>query len=273
MRVSLMLTCLCDAFYGEVGIATARILEHCGCTVEFPKGQTCCGQPPFNSGDWDTARPIARRTLGTFDKGLPIIVPSGSCTAMLRSGYPMLGLEAPRAFELSEFLIDHLGIDRWPLRGSCVTRKQKVAFHRSCHMRELSASGRGLGVSPKRSTGVPPVVAGIHDRDGHGTHGRDAHATESPQERLLTLIPGLELVQFAQQEQCCGFGGAFSATHGTLSAGIGMEKLRCLMDAGVDTVVSGDMGCLMHLQGLIDKERLPLKTKHYAQLLAEVLPV
>ncbi len=229
-----MLTCLCDAFYGEIGIATVRILEHCGCTVQFPDGQTCCGQPPFNSGDWKTARPIAKRAFELFDKTAPIIIPSGSCAAMLRSGYPMLGLDAPRSFELSEFLIDHLGIDRWPLRGSCVTRKQKVAFHWSCHGREIK----------------------IGDR----------------QERLLSLIPGLELAPFAQQEQCCGFGGAFSATHGTLSAGIGMEKLHCLMEADVDTVVSGDMGCLMHLQGLIDKEGLPLKTKHYAQLLAEVLP-
>lgn len=258
-----MLTCLCDAFYGEVGIATARILEHCGCKVEFPEGQTCCGQPPFNSGDWDTARPIARRTLATFDRNIPIIVPSGSCTAMLRSGYPMMGLEAPRAYELSEFLIGYLGIDRWPLRGSCVTKKQKVVFHRSCHMRELSkvvANTSALSTSGEAVNDVNRVGVAKYKKQ------------QSPQERLLSLIPGLELTPFAQQEQCCGFGGAFSATHGTLSAGIGMEKLRCLMDAGVDTVVSGDMGCLMHLQGLIDKERLPLKLKHYAQLLAEVLP-
>lgn len=233
MRVQLMLTCLCDAFYGEVGIATTRVLEHAGCRVEFPDGQTCCGQPPFNSGDWGAARPVAKRLLDVFEEGVAIVTPSGSCAAMLTHGFPMLGLERPPVYELSQFLLEQLGVGRWPIRGNRVGQKRSVAFHRACHGRML-----GLGDSA---------------------------------ERLLALVNGLKQVPFEQDDQCCGFGGAFAVGHAAVSAGIGLEKLRCLSDAGVDTVLSGDMGCLMHLDGLIRRHRLPLKTAHYAQILAEAI--
>ena len=233
MRVRLMLTCLCDAFYGEVGIATVRVLEHAGCQVEFVPEQTCCGQPPFNAGDWPSARKTAQRHAKLFEGELAVVTPSGSCAAMLRHGYPMLGLSAMPAFELSEFLLDELGLSRWPLSGNRVVRKRSVAFHRACHGRMMHLGDR--------------------------------------QERLLSLVKGLSLTPFEQGDQCCGFGGAFSVGHPTVSSGIGQEKLRCILESGADTIVSGDMGCLMHLQGLIDRERLPLKTRHYTQILAEEL--
>ncbi len=233
MRVQLFLTCLCDAFYGEVGIAATRVLEHAGCRVEFPEGQTCCGQPPFNAGDWNAARPVAQRLFEVFEPGVAIVTPSASCAAMLRHGNPMLGLPEVPVYELATFLIEHLGLDRWPLAGNRVSWRRRAAYHRACHGRTL-----GLGDTV---------------------------------ERLLSLVKGLELVPFEQADQCCGFGGAFSVGHPTVSAGIGTEKLRCLLDAGIGTVLSGDMGCLMHLQGLIERARFPLQTRHYAQVLAEAL--
>lgn len=233
MRVRLMLTCLCDAFYGEVGIATARVLEHAGCEVEFVEAQTCCGQPPFNAGDWPAARSVASRCSSLLEGELAVVTPSSSCAAMLRHGYPMLGVSVPKVFELSEFLLDELGLERWPLEGNRVTWKRAVAFHRACHGRMLHLGDR--------------------------------------QERLLSLVGGLRFEPFEQGDQCCGFGGAFSVGHPTISTGIGLEKLRCILESGVDTIVSGDMGCLMQLQGLIDRERLPLKTRHYVQILAEEL--
>lgn len=229
MRVQLMLTCLCDAFFGEVGIATVKALEHVGCEVEFPREQTCCGQPPFNSGDWKSARPVAARNRRVFNPELPIVVPSASCAAMLRHGYPMLELDALPAYELSEFLLDVVQVDSWP----GLPKPLRAVFHRSCHGRMIQLGDR--------------------------------------QTRLLGLVPGVELVPFDQAEQCCGFGGAFSVGHTTVSAGIGSEKLRCLTEAKVDTVVGGDMGCLMHLHGLADNQGLPVRTVHYAQLLAEAL--
>jgi len=229
-----MLTCLCDAFFGEVGIATVRVLEHAGCEVVFDETQTCCGQPPFNAGDWKAARKIARHCIESLHPygEIPLVTPSGSCAAMLREGYPMLfeGTEHPNCFELGEFLVHKLGIQSWPGEVS----PRKVAFHRACH-------GRGLGLKDE-------------------------------QERLVRSLQGVELVQFAQQEQCCGFGGAFAATHGKLSSGIGQEKLDNILASGAEWLVSGDMGCLMHLNGLIQKHNLPLKTAHFAQFLSEAIP-
>lgn len=252
MTVQFLLTCLCDAFYGEVGIAAVRVLEHCGVAVAFPEEQTCCGQPPFNAGDREAALGLARRTLEVFDPQLPIVTPSSSCAAMLRHGYPMLGLQgsrthspgeaareggegrAPmRAYELSEYLLDVLGVDRWPLRGSSAVSRRRAVYHAACHGRVL-----GLGDKPLR---------------------------------LLGLVPGLELVEPVDAEQCCGFGGAFSATHPTLSRGIGLEKLDRIRDSGCDLVIGGDMGCLMHLQTLADREGRCVRALHYAQVLAEAL--
>ena len=244
MTVQLMLTCLCDAFYGEVGIATVRVLDHAGCTVEFPKGQTCCGQPPFNAGDWDEARKIATRWKEVFGqsgirdpKSEIVVTPSSSCAAMVREGYGLLFGEGPHpaVYELGEFLVRHLKIESWPIGytpGSL--RHRRVAYHRACH-------GRGLGL-------------------------RDE------QERLLSSIPGIELLPIQNEEQCCGFGGAFSVNHPTVSAGIGTEKLRTVIATGAKTLVSGDMGCLMHLQGLIKREGLDLDVRHFAELLAEAIP-
>lgn len=227
-----MLTCLCDGFYGEVGIATVRVLEHAGYKVEFPPEQTCCGQPPFNAGDWSAARPIVMRCAGIFEGEVPVVTPSASCAAMVRHGYGMLMAKSPfRCFELCEFLTRVAGITAWPCRG---LSRRKVAFHRSCHGRVLDL----------------------------GTIQRD----------LVASIPGIDLVDLAEEEQCCGFGGAFSATHPTISSGIGMAKLENILATGATEIVGGDMGCLMHLDGLIRRNDLPLRVRHVAEILAEAIP-
>lgn len=229
-----MLTCLCDAFYGEVGIATARVLEHVGCEVEFPDEQTCCGQPPFNAGDWGACRTLAKRTAGVF-KGSTVVVPSASCTAMVRHGYGMVLGQAPfECFELCEFLVRHVGLSRWPPERSRPIRGRSIAFHTACH-------GRAIGLG-------------------------------SLQKEFVSTIRDLEIVEFAEDEQCCGFGGAFSATHGAISSGIGLQKLEMIASSGATEIIGGDMGCLMHLDGLIRRHELPLKVRHVSQLLAEAIP-
>ena len=166
-----MLTCLCDALYGDVGAATVKALEHAGCEVVFPEDQTCCGQPPFNAGDWDSARPIAERTIKLFGmdsaEQVPIVTPSASCAAMLRHGYKELipGFDATHTYELCEFIVNVLGKASW---GGEVG-PTKVALHSSCH-------GRMLGL-------------------------------QDEQMRLLHSIRGVHVVDFASPEQCCGFGG------------------------------------------------------------------
>lgn len=231
MNAQLMLTCICDALYGEVGIAATKVLEYAGCTVEFPPGQTCCGQPPFNAGNWSASRQVADHAKRVFGASqAPIVCPSASCTAMLREGYALLYPEEPHleAYELSQFLLDVMKIDSWP-RLEPTTR---VAFHRSCH-------GRGIQLGDSV-------------------------------ERLLSLA-GIELVPFASSEQCCGFGGVFCVTHAKVSGEIGREKLHTVIEAGATELVGTDMGCLVHLGGIIAKEKLPLRTRHYAQLLADAV--
>jgi L-lactate dehydrogenase complex protein LldE len=234
MKVRLMLTCLCDAFYGEVGLATVKVLRAAGCEVEFPSDQTCCGQPPFNSGDWEAARRIGNHCVRVLasDLAVAVVTPSSSCAATVRKGYPLLGVEAPEIYELCEFLVRRLGVRKWPPTESGQSA-QTLAYHAACH-------GRALGLAGEA-------------------------------ELLLASIPGVRLVPLAEAEQCCGFGGHFSETHPTLSSRIGLEKLQRVVDAGTDTLVSGDMGCLMHLDGLIRREGLPIRVRHVAEILAEVL--
>ncbi len=232
-RVRLMLTCLCDAFYGDVGRATVQVLEKAGCVVEFDDRQTCCGQPAFNSGDWLSARRVAEHTSTIFAGDVPVVTPSGSCAAMVRHGYPQLLPQAGltpsfKVYELSEFLTDVVGLTSWP----ATPYPRKIAFHRACHGR----------------------LIGIGDRT----------------ERLLATIPGLDLQPVPDCEQCCGFGGSFTVKEPHLSASIGEAKLDTLAATHADEIVSGDMGCLMHLSGLADKLGRPVRTRHYAQILAEV---
>jgi L-lactate dehydrogenase complex protein LldE len=237
-RVQLMATCLCDAFYADVARATVEVLEHLGCVIEFPEGQTCCGQPAFNGGDWIASRKVVRHTVRTFAGDVPVVVPSGSCAAMLFHGAPLEFEHEPdrgdvdalgrRTWELADFIVNGLGVKSWPGRF-----EGRVAFHRSCHSR--------------------------------GTPSGEAATT------LLGSIAGLELVPFGEGEQCCGFGGTFSVSFPHISAGMGTLKLVHIHAAQPDWLVSADMSCLMHLGGLAEKDGQPLKTRHVAQILRDAL--
>ena len=138
-RVSLMVTCLCDLFFDDVAAATVEVLEYLGCDVAFPDDQTCCGQPAYNAGDWGAARRVARHTAAVFAGDRPVVIPSGSCAKMVSHGTSILFEKdadqgasdlAGRAFELCDFIVNHLGVTSWPGRFDGV-----VAFHRSCHSR------------------------------------------------------------------------------------------------------------------------------------------
>lgn len=161
-RVQLMATCLCDAFFDDAAVATVQLLEHLGCKVEFPENQTCCGQPAFNGGDWPSSRKVVRHTVKTFSGDAPVIVPSGSCAGMMFHGallefekepdLPAVQQLAHRTWELADFIVNGLGIKKWPGRYDAT-----VAFHRSCHSRgtptgeaalTLLRSIEGLKVEP-----------------------------------------------------------------------------------------------------------------------------
>ena len=238
--LQLMGTCLCDAFYGEVALAAADCLEYCGYGVEFRPDQTCCSQPAFNSGDWPNARKVARHVLDLYgDEDSVVVVPSGSCAAMIRSGYLQMFKgepELPRAlnlasrtWEICEFLDQVAGSAPWDGR-----LKRRISLHRSCHLRELT--------------------------------------TADAPERLLSGIRGLEVIDIRTPEQCCGFGGTFAVTFPWTSKEMGDARLQEFADAGVEEVVSTDMGCVMHLNGLQSETGKPgIRLRHLVELLRESL--
>jgi L-lactate dehydrogenase complex protein LldE len=238
-RVLLMGTCLCDAFYDDVAQATVEVLEHLGVSVEYPEKQTCCGQPAFNSGDWNSSRKVARHCAETFAGDLPVIVPSGSCAAMNRHGNllqfednpdPAITSLANRTWELMDFIFNGLGVKSWPGRFDKPTR---LAFHRSCHSR--------------------------------GTSTGEAVRT------LLASIGNAEVIPFGQSEQCCGFGGTFCVTFPHISGKMGTLKLDHILDAKPDLLVGIDMSCLMHLSGLAQTQGRPIQHLHAIQVLRNTL--
>jgi L-lactate dehydrogenase complex protein LldE len=233
-----MVTCLGDAFFDDVARATVEVLEHLGCTVEFPEDQTCCAQPAFNAGDWPAARRVGRHGLRVFAGDDPIVVPSGSCARMVSHGALLLFENEPereaveglarRAWELADFIVRGLGVTAWP--GHLAMR---VAFHRSCHCR--------------------------------GTEYAEAALT------LLRSIDGARIVEIGEAEQCCGFGGTFSVGFPVISRAMGDLKLDHVLATEADVLVSADSSCLMHLEGLAKKAGRALRTMHVAQVLRDAL--
>ena len=215
-------TCLVDQFAPEAGFDAIRLLEREGIAIHFPEEQTCCGQPAYTSGYLDQARAVARRQIELFTQPWPVVVPSGSCAAMMRHHYPKLFAGDPvlearaielaeRVFELTEFLVHVVGFERADSGEPCM-----VALHTSCHAR------REMGV----------------------------HETSA------ALLGGLAAVEVAQQEraeECCGFGGTFAVRHADISAAIVSDKVASLKESGAQRVVSADCGCLFNILGRAER--------------------
>lgn len=243
MRVALFIPCYIDQLYPDVGLATLEVLERFGCEVVYPDQQTCCGQPMANTGCADAARPVAQHFERTFRPYEYVVGPSGSCVAMVRRHYEGLITDraahdalAAKTFELCEFLTDVLGVDR--VEGAFPHR---VGLHQSCHgLRELSlGSGSELHVPPFNKT-----------------------------RRLLGSLEGIELVELERQDECCGFGGTFAVSEEAVSTLMGDDRLDDHQRAGAQVITAGDMSCLMHLDGLIQRQGRPLRVMHVAQVLA-----
>lgn len=243
MRVGLFIPCHVDQLWPEVGLASLALLERAGVDVSFPEAQTCCGQMHHSVGDPDAARALALRFTRIFDGYDAIVAPSGSCVAMVRVHYPSLLGRGPeldalcaRTYELCEFLHAVL---RAPAPPHAFPHR--VGLHAGCHaLRELRL-GR-------------PSEGGIRGED--------------PARALLAALPGLELVPLARPDECCGFGGAFSVTHPTLSGRMGRARLRAFADAGAHYVTGTDVSCLLHLDGIRRREGFGPRAIHLAEILA-----
>jgi len=238
LRVSLFVTCLADHFYPEVGEAVVHLLRRHGVSVDFPAGQTCCGQPAWNTGHQDEAKAFALQYLKTFENSEYIVMPSGSCAGHVRYFYPQMFKNdkeffkpicdiADRTYEFSEFMVKVLG-----LKDIGATYKAKAVYHNNCHM------NRELGVR------------------------------DEPLE-LLRHVRGLELVDNPRPELCCGFGGAFSVKMPEISTAMADEKIGTLASTQADLLISADGGCLMHMGGRMGRTGVQMRPIHLAQLLWE----
>ncbi len=234
-RVALMVTCLGDVFFPEVGVSIVRLLRRLGATVEFPPGQTCCGLPLFNSGYHAEARAVAARTVALFRDADNVVVPSGSCAWMVKHEYPGLMQDpalkkdalrlAGRTYELSQFLVKVLG-----RRGFRATVGGRVTYHDSCHLL------RGL------------------------------HEAESPRE-ILRNLEGVEFVELPGADECCGFGGSFAVRLPEVSSQILAKKLDNVEATGAACLVACDAGCLMQMGGGLRRRRSRVRAVHLAELL------
>ena len=244
LKVSLFITCLSDTFYPRSGIAVVKVLEYLGCQVDFPLGQTCCGQPLYNNGFHEDARELAKRMVGIFEHSDHVVTPSGSCAAMVRDYYADLLSDEPaytvaahalvdKTSEFVEFLVKVLKVD---LRQLGVRWPGHATWHFSCHQ-------RGLGL-------------GVHQNDT---------------ERLLRQVVGLRYTRLEKIEQCCGFGGTFAMKYPQISGAIVREKVHGIKQTGATTVVSNDAGCTMNIGGACRRHGADVDFIHIAELIAEGL--
>lgn len=248
MRVALFVPCYVDQMFPDVAMAALEVLERygaeAGLEIEFPADQSCCGQPLYNAGARGDARELAARHLRVFAGYDAVVSPSGSCVAMVRHHYARLcGADersahiAAHTYELCEFLCDVLRVERVEGRFA-----HRVGLHPSCH------SLRTLRLADASERRAPP----LDDRVA----------------RLLRSMDGLELVEGARADECCGFGGVFAVQEGAVSTAMGRDRIAAQRAAGAQILTSVDASCLAHLEGLIRRDGEPLRVMHVAQILA-----
>lgn len=237
--VSLFIQCLVDSMFPEVGEAMVRVFDRLSIPLTFPEGQTCCGQPAYNSGYRREAAAAARHFIEVFEGAEAIVCPSGSCVHMVRHHYPELFADDPvmaararaigaRTFEFTEYLVDVLGIT-----DVMAEYPGTVTYHDSCHL------SRGLGIA------------------------------RQPR-RLLDSVRGLELIEMVDSDTCCGFGGTFSINYPEISVAMVDAKIANILATGADAVVGCDISCLMNILGRLSRRGEKVKVLHIAQVLAGV---
>ena len=234
-----MVTCVNDAMFPDVGKAVVRLLRRLGVGVDFPAGQTCCGQPMVNTGYLDEAVPAVRAFAAAFEGYDAVVTPSGSCAGSARHQHAIVARRSgdvalqkavetlsPKVYELSELLVDVLGVE-----DVGASFPHTVTYHPTCH------SLRMLGVGDRPT-------------------------------RLLRNVHGLRLLDLPKAEECCGFGGTFAMKNADTSVAMGSDKARHVRESGAEVLVAGDSSCLMHVGGLLSRQRAGVRVMHLAEVLA-----
>ena len=242
-NVALFITCLTDQFYPNVGIAVTKILERLGCDVSFPEAQTCCGQPFFNNGFHPEARDLAKRLITIFEPYEYVVTPSGSCGAMVREQYhqllhddPLWGPAMEKLVAKTFEFVEFLDkVLKTDLSTLSLPTKQSITYHYTCHL-------RGIGV---KDEGV----------------------------RLLKQLGNVDFRPMEKTDQCCGFGGTFAVKYPAISGAIVQDKAQCIAETKADTLICNDAGCSMNISGMCHRDGMTVRTKHFAEVLAEAMGI
>lgn len=243
MKVGLFIPCYVNTLFPEAGVATYKLLKHLGVEVDYPLEQTCCGQPMANAGFENEALPLAKNFEKLFDKYDYIVAPSASCTVFVKENYPPI-LEkeghlcqtSGKIYDICEFLHDILKVKELPSRFP-----HKVSVHNSCH------GVRVLHLSSASELNIPHY---------------------SKIKELLSLVKDIEVCEPDKLDECCGFGGMFAIEETGVSLCMGQDKVKNHMATGAQYITGADSSCLMHMQGVIDREKLSIQTVHVVQILA-----
>jgi L-lactate dehydrogenase complex protein LldE len=236
-RVALFVTCLVDFFRPSVGFAAVKLLEDAGCEVEVPEAQTCCGQPAYNSGDRKDAIDLARNVIAAFKDYDYVVAPSGSCAGMIKTHYGELFAEgtpdraAADQLSAKTFELVSFLVNVMKIEKVAAEFAAKATYHDSCS---------GL---------------------------RELHVKREPRQ-LLKTVSGVTLREMTDAEVCCGFGGTFCVKYPDISNKMLEKKVKHIMATGADTLIAGDLGCLMNMAGKLKREGSAIKVRHIAEVLA-----
>jgi L-lactate dehydrogenase complex protein LldE len=236
MKVELFIPCFVDQFSPETGFNMVKVLEKYGCKVHYNPEQTCCGQPAFNAGHWEDAREVGEKLLNEISTDKTLVCGAASCTSMIRNSYDLLFQNSSyhnkyRQLQKKNFELSEFLVDVLKLESLDAKLNARVAYLDSCQ-------------------------ALNHCR-----------IKEQPR-KLLKMVEGLELVEIACADECCGFGGTFSVNFEPISLQMADQKVRNILNAGAEVIVSTDYPCLMHLDAYIKKNNIPLRIMHMADVLA-----
>ena len=239
MRVALMVTCVNDAMFPDTGKAVVTLLRRLGVDVDFPQAQTCCAQPMVNTGYLDEAVPVVRTFVEAFEGYDAVVTPSGSCAGSARhqhgivarrSGDPAL-VDGVARTSPKVYELSELLVDVLGVTDVGAYFPHRVTYHPTCHSLRML----GVGDRPRR---------------------------------LLEAVRGIRLVDLPQAEECCGFGGTFAVKNADTSIAMGSDKARHVRDTGAEVLVAGDNSCLMHIGGMLSRQRAGVRVMHLAEILA-----
>ncbi|WP_419763548.1 MAG: (Fe-S)-binding protein [Arcobacter sp.] len=242
MRIGLFIPCFMNELYPEASMATLKLLEKLNFNVEYPLEQTCCGQPMANSGCSQDIEKLAHRFVNTFKDYDYVVAPSGSCVTMVKEHYEPFFNDnkdynkiKTSIYEITEFLHDIAKIDKIDS-----TFNFKVGVHNSCHGHRVLKLGSAseLNITPFNKL-----------------------------KNLLSLVEGIEIVKLNRDDECCGFGGTFCVTEEAISVAMGKDRIKDHMDSNVEVMTGADMSCLMHMQGIINRDKNPIKVMHISEIL------